>query len=375
MRVSLISTPRRYIKPFKKTITRCWNRSNKIRYYSTPTTAKVARFHQFGQNPQRFMKIVDENLPSLKSNDVLVEMLFAPINPLDFNIISGNYPVGIKLPGIGGSEGVGKVIAVGNGVKSLKINDLVFPNSVTFGTWRTYAVCGEKDVLALPPTENVKPEYLASLSINPSAAFRLLNDFVTLKEGDVIVLNGANSMVGFCITQIAHSRGIKTINIYRKTRADFHTLTERMKKYGAYLACNDEYIRTPEFKSLISDLPKPKLALNCVGGESVTEMARLLEKGGTLVTYGGMSNKPVTTSTSSFIFNDIILKGFSLQNWISTHSVKERIDMYKVLINLMKQEKLRLWHERHPFNDKFGFALQRSQDYPNRDRKVLLSFS
>jgi len=280
----------------------------------------------------------------------------------------------VTLPGIGGSEGVGKIVSVGSGVKNVKVNDLVVPNSINFGTWRNFAVCGEKEVVVLPSTDNVKLEYLASLSINPSAAFRLLNDFVNLKEGDVIVLNGSNSMVGFCITQIANSRGIKTINIIRRGRTDYDILVERMKKYGAYIACSDDYIRTPEFKALISDIPKPKLALNCVGGESVTEMARLLERGGTLVTFGGMSNKPVTTPTSSFIFNDIILKGFSLHHWAKNHSLKERTDMYKELINLMRQEKLRLWHEKHLFNENFAFALERSQDYKGRDRKVLLSF-
>lgn len=49
-----------------------------------------------------------------------------------------------------------------------------------------------------------------------------------------------------------------------------------MKAYGAYMVVGDDYIRTREFRDLISDLPKPKLALNCVGGETATEMSRLL---------------------------------------------------------------------------------------------------
>jgi len=304
----------------------------------------------------------------------LVKMLFAPINPIDFNIISGNYPsTSIVLPFIGGSEAVGKVVSVGNGVKSIKVNDLVVPQKASFGTWRSFAVANEKEFILVPPTDNVKLEYLASLSINPSAAYRLLNDFVPLKEGDVIIQNGSNSMVGLSIAQIAHARGIKTISIIRKDRPDYEQLVERMKSYGSYIVCGDDYIRTPEFRSTISDLPKPKLALNCVGGNSVTEMARLLEKGGTLVTYGGMSNKPVTIPSSSFIFNDIHLRGFSLSEWAKAHSAKERTDMYKAVLDLMKQGKLRLWHEKHPF-DQIQVALQRSQNYVSRDRKILLSF-
>jgi trans-2-enoyl-CoA reductase len=43
------------------------------------------------------------------------------------------------------------------------------------------------------------------------------------------------------------------------------------------MVVSEDYAVTPQFKRLISDLPKPKLALNCVGGQSATEMARILE--------------------------------------------------------------------------------------------------
>ena len=49
-------------------------------------------------------------------------------------------------------------------------------------------------------------------------------------------------------------------------------------------------------------LPKARLALNCVGGQSSTELVQTLCKRGVHVTYGGMSLKPVITSTSALIF-------------------------------------------------------------------------
>lgn len=86
-------------------------------------------------------------------------------------------------------------------------------------------------------------------------------------------------MVGLSVIQIAAARGIKTINIIRRSRSDYAELVERMKSYGAYVVVGDDYVRTPEFRKLIADLPKPKLALNCVGGDTSTEMARLLAYG------------------------------------------------------------------------------------------------
>lgn len=49
-------------------------------------------------------------------------------------------------------------------------------------------------------------------------------------------------------------------------------------------------------------LPRPLLALNCVGGPNGLDVLRQLGHGGTMVTYGGMSREPVTVPTSALIF-------------------------------------------------------------------------
>jgi len=116
------------------------------------------------------------------------------------------------------------------------------------------------------------------------------------------------------------------------------------------------------------------LALNCVGGETATEMTRALGKDGIMVTYGGMSLKPVTIPTSVFIFKNITLKGFWMSDWYSTHSIEERINLLTKLSDLVKSKKLRLWSERHNFVDGFDVALQRAIQTSVRDRKVILKF-
>lgn len=42
---------------------------------------------------------------------------------------------------------------------------------------------------------DIRPEYAATIGVNPCSAYRLLRDFETLKEGDTIIQNGANSQV------------------------------------------------------------------------------------------------------------------------------------------------------------------------------------
>jgi trans-2-enoyl-CoA reductase len=60
-------------------------------------------------------------------------------------------------------------------------------------------------------------------------------------------------------------------------RNDYQDVVEQLKDIGDGPVIPEDYLETPQFKELISDLPKPKLALNAVGGKrTVTEMARNL---------------------------------------------------------------------------------------------------
>ena len=88
--------------------------------------------------------------------------------------------------------------------------------TVSLGTWRTLAVADASQFIAVP--NDIPAAYAASLVVNPCTAYRLLEDFAQLKEGDVIIQNGANSMVGLAIVQIARERGIRTINVVRSDR-------------------------------------------------------------------------------------------------------------------------------------------------------------
>lgn len=125
-----------------------------------------------------------------------------------------------------------------------------------------------------------------------------------------------------------------------------------------------------ETLNLLSDLPKPKLALNCIGGPSATTIARLLADNGTMVTYGGMSRKPIQLPTSLLIFKNISVKGFWLTDWVKRHSVAERTAMIGKVVELVRNKKLRLWMERHALSD-FPAALEAVQK-PFRDRKIVL---
>ncbi|XP_068614951.1 enoyl-[acyl-carrier-protein] reductase, mitochondrial [Brachionichthys hirsutus] len=274
-------------------------------------TCKALLYREHG-DPSKVVQLEDIDLPSRGVNDVLVKMLAAPINPADINMIQGTYGISVDLPAVGGNEGVAQVLEVGSNVKSIKAGDWVIPRSSGLGTWTTEAVLPEDALVSLP--KDIPLLCAATLKVNPCTAFRMLSDFEDLKPGDSVIQNAANSGVGQAVIQIAAARGINTINVVRD-RPEFAELSERLKSIGATHVIKEEALRQPEMKELFRICPKPKLALNGVGGKSATELLRHLQNGATMVTYGGMAKKPVTIPVGALIFKDVKVRGFWITQW------------------------------------------------------------
>uniref|UniRef100_UPI00358FDDA1 enoyl-[acyl-carrier-protein] reductase, mitochondrial isoform X2 n=1 Tax=Myxine glutinosa TaxID=7769 RepID=UPI00358FDDA1 len=223
-------------------------------------SALVFRAHG---DPAEVLRLEELELPALGETEVKVRMLAAPINPADINMVQGSYAILPSLPAVGGNEGVAEVEEVGAKVDRLKRGDWVVPSDTGFG--------------------------------------------------DFLIQNGANSGVGQSVIQIAASMGVKTINIVRK-RPELEALIAQLKALGADHVFTEEDLRKPALNDVFKDA-EPRLALNCVGGKATVDMLRHLVNGGTMVTYGGMSRKPVTVPTSALIFRNLNIRGFWVTQW------------------------------------------------------------
>src|SRR5260370_34990254 len=116
-------------------------------------------------NPVEGLKYVDSAAPDAPGpNQVLVGVEFSPIAPSDLLLAQGIYPLRPALPTVIGNEGVGRVLAVGPEVESVKIGDRV-PAPLSSFTWRERMVISANGLFALPP--DADPQQLAMLGINP----------------------------------------------------------------------------------------------------------------------------------------------------------------------------------------------------------------
>jgi NADPH:quinone reductase-like Zn-dependent oxidoreductase len=86
--------------------------------------------------------------PEPGAGELLLEMLVAPVNPADLNIIEGKYGELPDLPAVIGNEGVGRVLALGSGTGGFSVGDLVLP--MRRGTWAQKMVAGAQEAFRLP---------------------------------------------------------------------------------------------------------------------------------------------------------------------------------------------------------------------------------
>lgn len=289
--------------------------------------------------------------PSLPSHAVVLRTLAAPINPADVNTIQGTYgakpdfnsPANMQLgtaepSAVPGNEGCFEVVSVGSGVKNLKKGDWVIPASTGMGTWRTHALVEQADraLLRVPDGDSpLTPIQAAMVSVNPSSAYRMLRDYVDLVDlsvqafrsgtgadgGAWFIQNGANSGVGRAAIQLGRLWGLRSVNVVRErdTPEATEQLRRELRDLGATVVVTEAELLDRGFPARLKEehtRGQPlMLGLNCVGGKSATQLARVLSEQGTLVTYGAMSKQPVALPTGLLIFKDLRFRGFWLSRW------------------------------------------------------------
>lgn len=267
-------------------------------------------------NIDKAMAICQRSLDTsnMRTNDLFLKLICSPINPADVNIIQGKYGIlPSNLPALIGNEGLFEVIDVHSSNANFKKGDWVIPIESNWGTWRSHAIADQNLFYKVP--NNLDKFACATLKVNPCTAYLMLTLFKNFEPNETVIQNGANSSVGQAIIQLGNFMNLNVVNIVRK-RDNQQELNSYLKSIGAkYIFTEDELRKSILTNDLWKEIPRPKFALNCVGGRSTTDMIRLLDKGSIMITYGGMSKQPLTLNTADFIFKDFKCFGFWLTAW------------------------------------------------------------
>ncbi|MEM6938889.1 MAG: zinc-dependent alcohol dehydrogenase family protein [Pseudomonadota bacterium] len=283
---------------------------------------KKVIYERFG-NPVEVLKVVEEPSPPLGAGQVRVEVLRAPINPSDLIQIAGDYGVKPPLPATAGNEGLGRIVE-GAGAGQL----VLLPAGT--GTWVSEMICDPKTLVQMPEGDL---DQLSMLFVNPATAHLMLKEYVDLKEGEWVIQSAANSAVGGYLVQIAKARGINLVNVVRRESA-----IAGLKELGAEVVLVDGPDLAERVKAETG--AKMRLAIDAVAGSTAERLAATLERGGTLVNYGGMSNEPVSLNPGTLIFSDVTVRGFWLVTWMNKADPNAQNALYGKLAGQIMQGKL-----------------------------------
>jgi trans-2-enoyl-CoA reductase len=173
------------------------------------------------------------------------------------------------------------------------------------------------------------------LKVNPITAWRMIHDFVSLRPGDWLIQNAANSGAGQCVIQIARELGFKTVNVVRRAE-----VVEELRSLGGDVVLVDGENLRDEVATATGNAPI-QLALNAVGGENALRVAKCLAADGTMVTYGAMSLQPLCVPNGMFIFKNLRFTGFWVNKWYDAATPEQRAETFGPLFDMAKRGLLR----------------------------------
>ncbi|WP_158843327.1 NADP-dependent oxidoreductase [Saccharothrix deserti] len=220
------------------------------------------------------MRVVDVARPEPASDEILVEVRAAGVNPADWKVRRNGY--WLTAPWVPGWDVSGVVVSVPAGENRFAVGDEVFgmphfPRPA--GAYAEYVAAPARHFARKPAT--VDHVQAAALPMAALTAWQALTEAADIKSGDRVLIHAAAGGVGHLAVQIAKTLGAWVIGTASAGKHDL------LRELGA-----DELVdyRTADF----GDLREVDVVIDLIGGDDYESRSmRVLKPGGL---YIGMTN-------------------------------------------------------------------------------------
>ena len=319
--------------------------------------------HSFGE-PEDVLTVEDRPLPEPGPGQVRLRIVLSPIHNHDIWTIRGTYGFKPELPAPSGTEALGIVDALGEGVDALTVGQRVATGG-TFGAWAEYVVTSAAGLIPVP--EALPDEAAAQLVSMPFSAISLL-EFLDVKPGDWIVQNAANGAVGRMLAQLGAARGVNVLGLVRRAEG-----VEELRAQGIENVVATDQADWREGVAALTGGAAIVAGVDSVGGSSAGDVLSLLAENGTLVAFGAMNSPVMEIASGDVIFKQATVKGFWGSKVIQTMDAAKRGALFGELVQRVGDGTLTL-----PVAGVFDAAeaaeAMRASKTPGRVGKVLLTF-
>ncbi len=327
------------------------------------TTMRAIIHNTFG-NPADVLQVTEKEIPTPGAGQVRIRVTLATIHNHDLWTVKGSYGFVPDLPAAAGTEAVGVIDALGEGVEGFQVGQRV-ATGTSFGIWAEYALADASGLIPVP--EQLSDESAAQLVAMPFSAISLL-DFLEMKPGEWLIQNSANGAVGRMLAQLAQSRGINVVGLVRRNNG-----VAELAAQGITQVVSTESEGWEKQVEEITGGANIAIALDSVGGSSSADLVKLLGEGGTLVSFGAMGNPIMDIPSGPVIFKHITIKGFWGSKVSREMPAEKKAELFGELIARILDGTLTL-----PVDSTFDaddiISAVNASNAPGRTGKVLIRF-
>jgi len=261
--------------------------------------------------------ILEVPLKKPTTDQVLVKVEYAPINPTDLAKIQGffgkNNDYTKSFNGAEGSEGSGIVVAVGENLKNpFKVGDRVHVNR---GSWGQYLLANSQDISHILQ-EDLSLENAASHWINPATVYHM--GCVAEKGGHKAAIHTAgSSALGRMLIRYFKHKGIKLINVVRREE-----YIEELKKEGADYVLNSQAADFEEKLKEIAEKENATIAFDAIGGDFLNKVLKAQPAGSLCLSYGALSGEDVKNVSIMELFKGKTVGGLAMWDLVAEFTKK-----------------------------------------------------
>ncbi|MFD5826351.1 zinc-binding dehydrogenase [Lentzea sp. NPDC060358] len=277
-----------------------------------------------GQPPS----LADRDEPSPSSGEVVVDVLAAPLTPLDLLCADGTSYFGVPAtPYVPGVQGVG---TVGGRAVWFPTTAGMAPGD---GSMAARALARREDLVHLP--DGVDPVALAALGLSAVAAHMALTWRGELAAGDTVVVLGAGA-VGQAAIQLARLAGAGRVVAAARSAAG----RERARRAGADAVVGLD----ADFTEVATGAD---LLLDPLFGAPAAAAAQALRPGGRWVNLGSSAGETCPVTSSLLRSRSLRLSGYT-NNELTP---RQRADAITTIARYSVEGSLAVDHEVVPFAD------------------------
>jgi len=228
------------------------------------------RIHQFGDAD--VLKMDDIPVPGPKDDEMVVRVIAASVNPVDYKIRSGKYPP-VKqdqLPKVLGRDIAGVIESVGAKVRKFRRGDAIYAMlGRDIGGYAEYALVTEDEAARKP--ERLDFQQAAAVPLAALTAWQGLFDQGGLEAGERVLIHGGAGGVGHFAIQFAKAKGAWVATTVSGADMEF------ARELGADQAID---YKKDKFEEIVKDID---LVYDLIAGETQQRSFAVLKDGGRLI--------------------------------------------------------------------------------------------